>query len=753
MADQAQANKGEDKHLKKVEETSLEVGEVEIRLKTIIPEDTLVNVTVEAITDGETAETQITFGSLPETTGWQQAWKRRLNKAFNALHRLGWEGVLLGLALLVYIITRLISISEFPIFFFTDEAVQTVLAQDLVRDGFYSYEDELLPTYFYNGYQYNLSASVYLQVLPYMLLGKSAAITRGTAALTTLLAALALGAIFLQVFKLQHAWSAVLLFSITPAWFLHSRTAFETSLGVTFFAVFLYFYLMYRTRSANFLYPAILAGALTFYSYSPARVVIVLAAALLFFTDLPYHWRQRKSLLIGFGLLLVLSIPFFRFYFSHRGANIEHLRVLNSYWIQPISIWEKLLHFFGEYIKGLNPLYWYLPNTTDLNRHLMKGYGHVLWYTAPLALLGLILALRRFRESPYRSVILALIAAPAGAALVALGITRALIMVIPLALLSAIGLSSLLTWLGKRFHIQVRTLGISIFLLLSTLNIYITWDALKHGPLWYQDYGLAGMQWGARQIFSEIDAYKSRSPDTTIILSPSWANGTDTITRFFFADPLPLQMASITGYMDRFIPMDEDTLFVMIPREVELVMESMKFTDIQIEKTLDYPNGEPGFFFIRLRYVDDIGKILEAERQARLVLQESSIQFEDEIWLIRYSYLDMGSIDKLFDGNQDTLIRTMEANPLIVEVELPQPRTIDGIGIRVGGTPTEVTVILTDQNGETHQYRQQVVETPTPRTVPFSFSDMNAITKLRVEVFSIYDEEPAHVHLWEIELE
>ena len=86
--------------------------------------------------------------------------------------------VLFALSLLVYLLTRLIALPDFPIYFFTDEAVQTVLAADLIRDGLHGWEGEFLPAYFKNGNYYNLSASVYLQVLPYLLFGKSVFVTR-----------------------------------------------------------------------------------------------------------------------------------------------------------------------------------------------------------------------------------------------------------------------------------------------------------------------------------------------------------------------------------------------------------------------------------------------------------------------------------------------------------------------------------------------------------------------------------------------
>ena len=50
------------------------------------------------------------------------------------------------------------------------------------------------------------------------------------------------------------------------------------------------------------------------------------------------------------------------------------------------------------------------------------------------------------------------------------------------------------------------------------------------------------------------------------------------------------------------------------PNELEKVLSSGKFEEVRIEQTLEYPNGEPGFYFIRLRYVENIDAILDAER-------------------------------------------------------------------------------------------------------------------------------------------
>lgn len=677
--------------------------------------------------------------------------QRQNKNRLSASGALRLETALFGLALAVYLLTRLIALPAFPIYFFTDEAVQTVLAADLVRDGFHGYDHQFLPTYFLNSYQYNLSASVYLQVIPYLLFGKSIWVTRGVAALATLIAAVCVGLTLKHVFHSPYPWVAPLMLSITPAWFLHSRTAFETSLAVSFYAGFLYFYLRYRSASPGYLYPAVVLAALTFYSYSPARMVVVLTAGLLFFSDLGYHWQQRRFGLRALGLVLLLALPLARFQVTHPEENLRHLQVLNSYWIRPIPLSEKLDEFIGEYLRGLSPLYWYLPNTVDLPRHRMKGYAHLLQAALPLAFLGLGLALRRIRQSPYRALLLAALAAPSGAALVALGITRALVMVIPASLLAALGCSALLQWLSRRWRGGQILLPVALFLALAGFNFWMLGDALINGPRWFDDYGLGGMQYGARQIYPAIDDYLEQNPGVQLILSPSWANGADTLTRFFYDDPPPFSMGSIDGYFNQKLPLGDNTVFVMIPEELERVTQSGKFTDVRIEGAVPYPNGQPGFFFVRLRYVDNIDEILAQEQAERRVLQVSEQRVGDAPARVSYPYLDMGEIKHIFDGDPNTLVRTMEANPLQVRIDYVRPQLLSGLQVRIGGVPTEVAVQLQDENGNVLLgIAHYAAESPNPRTLEIDFGRALAARRILIDITSVYEREPAHVHLWEV---
>ena len=130
-------------------------------------------------------------------------------------------------SLAVYLLTRLIGLTKFPIYFFVDEALQTQFAADLVSNGYRGFNDTLFPPAFQNGTYFTLGMAVYMQLLPYLIFGKIPFVTRATSVLVTLIAASSAGLILRDGFKVKHWWAGVLFLSITPTWFLHSRTAWE----------------------------------------------------------------------------------------------------------------------------------------------------------------------------------------------------------------------------------------------------------------------------------------------------------------------------------------------------------------------------------------------------------------------------------------------------------------------------------------------------------------------------------------------
>jgi hypothetical protein len=673
--------------------------------------------------------------------------------------------VLFLLALLVYLVTRFIGLTDFPIYFFGDEAVQTVSAAEMISRGWTGPNGQFLPTYFQNGSYFNLSASVYAQVLPYLLFGKSVLVTRGTSVLITLLAALAVGLILREAFHLRRWWLGTLLLSITPAWFLHSRTAFETAIFVSFYATFLYFYLRYRLKDARYLYPAAALAALAFYAYSPGQLVLATTVLLLFLSDIQYHWQNRGKLLGALALLAVLALPYLRFRLTQSYSPLDHLRQLGSYWILPIPLSEKILDFIKAYLYGLSPQYWFLTGTDDLTRHLMKGYGHLAWWTFPLFLLGLILTLRKIRSSEFRTILLALLAAPTGAALAEIGITRVLVFVVPAALLTALGLEAALKWLEEKmadrwvnFSAEARQnlVSLALFAALAGLNFTMLNDALTNGPTWYTDYGLYGMQYGARQIFEQTVLPQLKAdPKAQFVVSPSWANGTEEFTSFFIpSEYLPrVHLGQVYDLIANQTQLEPNFYFIVTAAELEKIQKDPKFKNVQILATLPLPTGDPGFYTITLAFSENIAALLEQQKAELRKPVEDHFEWQGQTVRALHSPFGGGQLIDMMDGRPETLAKTQAANPFLLDYYFQTPVPTSGLSLQTGSMSDFTVTVRLYAPGASQpvEYVQNFQDrTPDP-VVSLTFPNGPATADhVYLEIKSNNSSDTAQIHVREI---
>jgi 4-amino-4-deoxy-L-arabinose transferase-like glycosyltransferase len=524
---------------------------------------------------------------------------------------------LLVASVAVFAATRFSSLDAFPIYFFTDEAANTVMAADLVRDGFFDASGHFFPTYFDNGGKLSLSLSVYVQVIPYLLFGRSVLVTRATAALIALSGTVAVALMLRNVFRVRSAWLGVLLLTITPAWFLHSRTAFETSLYVAMFAWFLYFYLRYRQGHQPALLSAVAFAGLAFYSYNAGQVGLLLAGFLLFIVDLRYHWENRRVVALGLLLAGIVALPYLRFQAEHPGEVVQRLGQLDSYMVHPnTTLAERVVEYASEYALGLSPRYWYAPdNGRDLIRHRMKDYGNILWPTLPLGLLGIALALRHRRDPAHRAVLIAAFTAPAGAALAKILVTRVLVFVVPMAVLSAMGAAELLGYLARRLGYSRAAIGaFGLFAVVSGLMLR---DAVVKGPTWYSDYGLYGMQYGAREVFAETSSWLAQHPESQVWIFPTWLNGSDTLRRFFAPDEPRIHLLSLDSFLAERFQLLDDAALVLSQDDFLRVTESGKFANVHVYRTLPLPDGRAGFHLVRMGYSADADAIFSRENEPR----------------------------------------------------------------------------------------------------------------------------------------
>lgn len=659
-----------------------------------------------------------------------------------------WLGLL---ALLTFAATRLIGLAQYPIYFFTDEAANAVLAAEFLDNGFRDQFGQLFPTYFQNGPSLSLSTSVYAQLAPYLLFGQSIFVTRAVPALIALTGTLAVGLIFKHIFKSRWWWVSILLLSLTPAWFLHSRTAFEHTLWVSFFAWFLYFYLRYRTDQPKHLITAVVCAALSFYSYNGGQLGLVIMALLLLVVDWRYHVQQRRVVLSALGVAIICALPYARFQITHGAEVSAHLQLLGSYWRQDLPLGEKLSRAGQEYAYGLRPDYWFAPdNPRDLIRHQLKGYGNLLWVTLPFAVLGLIITVKKVFVSPqpernaveskeatgapaYRVVLLSLLIAPLGGVLVQTNVLRDLIMVIPATLLTTIGLEWLVRWRGfgraagtltppaeaSTPQPTYRIIAIVTCAVLICASLLLLNDALTNGPTWYDNYGLTGLQYGAPQTFATIDTYLERRPRSEVWLFPSWLNGSEMLKRYFLPNDPRVQLLDFDGFLAGKFDLTNQTLLVMDDANYQRLIGSGKFVETQVEQTILLPNGAPGYHLLRTHYSPDIDRLLLQEQQ---VLEQGEITVNGEVWRIRHTPLQSGVIGNLFDADPSTAATSDNRGPTIIDIALPAAHAITGLTLASDSRDLQLVIeVYADRATQAGRYEGRFTQLRSEQPIKVEF--------------------------------
>jgi 4-amino-4-deoxy-L-arabinose transferase-like glycosyltransferase len=672
----------------------------------------------------------------------------------SGITRSEWLLLLFGFA--IYAVTRFYRLSDFPIYFFCDEAIQSNLAAALIANGMRDDAGNLFPPYFLNAEKWNLSLSVYLHAISVALFGVSVFVNRATSVVVSLLGVLAVTLTLRLAFQNRFWWLAPLVLAGLPTWFFHTRTAFETVMMASFYACFFCCYLLYRLYDSRWLYPALIFGAMTFYSYSNGQGIMLVSGLGLLFSDLRFHLRQSRSLLLGAtGLLLVLLVPLLRFRALQPEAYAEQLRALDSYWFRTWPLNEKLARFAEHYVTGLSPVYWFVPNDLDLVRHRMAGIAHMPLLLLPFILIGLAVCFSQWRSSAHRAVLIAVLATPFSMALVGIAITRVLAMVVPATLLALIGLATFTTWVARwvapRIVAGIATAGLTLF------GAWLLQTALVDGPTWFEDYGLNGMQYGTVQLFADaIPAELARSPDVQLLVSPTWANNPNSFLDFFLtpAQAARVQLINIDAYTVSRRDLDpQRDLFIMPAYEYERAGASGKFVIEPPERVIDYPDGSPGFYIVRMRYVDNVAELFAADREARSQLVETTVQIAGQPVQVRHSLPDIGQIGDILDGDPFSLMRGFEANPLVIELDFDTPRVVNEIALTVGKMDFDLTLIATPIDGPAVVVQQQYRDLPPDPTVMVALPTApQELAQLRLEILQVGAGEVAHVHVRELEL-
>ena len=308
----------------------------------------------------------------------------------------------LGLICFLFLITRLIKITEIPASLYWDEASIGYNAHTVLTTGKDEW-GERWPLHFRAFGEFKLPVYVYSVALAEGVLGYGELAVRLPAVLYSL-ASLVL--IFLITKQLAGSFSAglwsALIFTLSPWGLLITRVGYEVTAGTALFLLAWLFFLKAKEKPIYFLFSG-LAHILAMYSYNSFRIIspLFLVFSVLFFL-------KRRYLPVVFITLLVVMasfLPIYRLYrYDAGGARLVAVSLQGS-------LPSKALQFTKNYFSHFSPKFLFFDGDTN-PRSNFPGFGLISIFSTPIILLGLVTAIKR-----RQSILLILILAPVAASL------------------------------------------------------------------------------------------------------------------------------------------------------------------------------------------------------------------------------------------------------------------------------------------------------------------------------------------------
>lgn len=598
--------------------------------------------------------------------------------------------LLCALSCAAYLALFLAQLNDFPIYFFSDEAIHPIEFQRLRQNHWKALEEpnEVLPAYFRNVLKYNLSLSVYAHGIFELLAGRSVETVRTLSVLGCFSSVLAL-ALLLRAAGWREWWLAILAFACAPGWFLHARTGFEATLMASCYGWFLYFYHRYRTGQLASILPAMLFGAGTFYSYSNGQGLMLVTAVLLFTLDAKWHWQHRNWAGLGMAFAIVLFLPYVRFRLQHPKMMEEHLSDINTYLNEPgLSLLTRIQLYLHHYFSAMSPRFWFSPGVESVVRHDPVGFGHVYWLLLPPAVLGLAVAWLRRRQAWVPLLAAAWVAGPVTAALAGIGLNRVLCMLFPLIALAVVGLSWLGEWMQSRAaHLAYRGGLAALFL---TTAAMLQAEILARAPTYSHDYSLHGHQWGAQAIFRDsLPRWAARFPKAQLMVTHAWANNADIFAPFFgfsryegqpqrYVRFLSLeQMISSGDYNVR----PEDVV-VLTKEEYRDIPKHPGIERFTILERIRYPDSSVGFYVGHLVRRPDFEAVELRARQASAQVLSGELNLGGVPAKVSLRGVEGGTtLEAFFTGQGGGVARCVQGIPLDARIEFPGPQPVRSVEI------------------------------------------------------------------------
>lgn len=360
---------------------------------------------------------------------------------------------------LFFLFTRLYKIAETPISVYWDEASIGYNAYAIAKDGKDEW-GEFLPLHFRAFGEFKLPVYIYAVVPFVKLFGLNEFSVRGPAVLFSL------GVVILIYFLAKKIWQSETIgllssffISVSPWFFIFSRTGYEATAGLMFYLLGIYLFLQIKEKNSLLLF-SVLSFILSMYSYNSFRIItpltlIILTAAS--YGRLVYHNRGKILLIVSLVFLLVSLIPIYRLYIYDMG--IGRLQ----------SVGATKVAFVNNYLSHFSPDFLILEGDKNL-RSQQAGFGQLYFPDLILLPLGFLFLIRSKSKDKFLPLVLLLLG-PISAAITKESphALRSISAVPFISIVSAVGVVTFGKWTNRG---RVTNLIIVIVFLIFFINYF-----------------------------------------------------------------------------------------------------------------------------------------------------------------------------------------------------------------------------------------------------------------------------------------
>lgn len=409
---------------------------------------------------------------------------------------------------------RLSHLQSNPPGFFTDEAAIGYNSFSLLTTGKDEYNISW-PIFFKSYGDYRLPLPIYLNIPALLLLGPVDVAPRTTAAFAGVLTVVFLMvAVTIWLGRLPGIATGLSL-TILP-WHIHmSRWASEYVYFPFFFSLaFLFLIVFYKLKMRRYLYLSFALFGLTMYTYYPAifqvplyLLFILLGTSIIFGKIKTF----RSVLVIAAALFFVSILPMIQGIVSGELLTRWH------------SVHDKEMRldtqtagrFLNNYFRHFDPTFLFLRGDEEM-RHSVQHYGEAHLFQAGFILLGLLFLLFKRKSLVGLSIIWLFLLYPLGSSLTLDRLaTRSIIGVVPISILSGLGIAWFIQSLAKISSRWMLPFGLGL------LSIVIVLSMNTYMKKLFVDYpayasGWGGFQYGYKEAMQMCRKYEAEFDDCFI---------------------------------------------------------------------------------------------------------------------------------------------------------------------------------------------------------------------------------------------